>query len=488
LYERFDKLNANGCVGRDFMKEQWFSRARHALGHSLKLRLVVVFLLLAGAMAAVLVGSVQRAFSLSWRDAARPMLMDYVDRLSADISQDKSSPPSTEKALAITQRLPVTVRIAGPQVNWQSHPEQAGSGWRRDRTGTEEDWHRERWGGDKDWRSLVKRSTSDGHTIEFGLNADAFERRPRLMAYMLAALLIITLLAYLYVRRLLRPLDDIRAGAQRFGGGDFAQAIPVRRPTSPDELGQLAGTINTMGADIGKMLDAKRALLLAISHELRSPLTRARLNTELLPDTADVQPSRQALLRDLALMRDLVTDLLESERLASPHVALQREPTPLAELVSEVVDEVLAEVAHDTAASLPDPPRVTQTLAPNLPVLALDRTRMRLLLRNLLDNALRHNTAVDGSPLQAVELSVQRTPEGGVHITIRDFGPGVSESALPHLAEPFYRPDAARERSTGGVGLGLYLCKLVAQAHGGSLAVRNALPGLEVSVLLPGQV
>jgi signal transduction histidine kinase len=217
--------------------------------------------------------------------------------------------------------------------------------------------------------------------------------------------------------------------------------------------------------------------LLAISHELRSPLTRARLNTELLPETTDVQPQREALLRDLALMRDLVTDLLESERLASPHVALQREPTHLSELVSEVVNEVVA--------SLPQHPSVAQTLAADLPTLALDRTRMRLLLRNLLDNALRHNTAEDGSPLQAVVLNVQRSPDGGVQISVRDFGPGVSDAALPHLAEPFYRPDAARERATGGVGLGLYLCKLVAQAHGGSLALRNAQPGLQVSVLLP---
>jgi signal transduction histidine kinase len=68
---------------------------------------------------------------------------------------------------------------------------------------------------------------------------------------------------------------------------------------------------------------------------------------------------------------------------------------------------------------------------------------------------------------------------------VRDYGPGVHESALPHLAEAFYRPDAARERATGGVGLGVYLCKLVAQAHGGSLSLRNAQPGLEVCVLLP---
>jgi signal transduction histidine kinase len=72
-----------------------------------------------------------------------------------------------------------------------------------------------------------------------------------------------------------------------------------------------------------------------------------------------------------------------------------------------------------------------------------------------------------------------------VQITVRDHGLGVDPAALPHLAEPFYRPDAARERSTGGVGLGLYLCKLVVQAHSSTLAVRNALPGLEVSVVLP---
>jgi signal transduction histidine kinase len=71
-----------------------------------------------------------------------------------------------------------------------------------------------------------------------------------------------------------------------------------------------------------------------------------------------------------------------------------------------------------------------------------------------------------------------------IRITVRDHGPGVPDDQLPHLAQPFYRPDAARERATGGVGLGLYLCKLVAQAHGGSFTVRNALPGLEVAVTL----
>jgi signal transduction histidine kinase len=283
--------------------------------------------------------------------------------------------------------------------------------------------------------------------------------------------LLLTALGYWRVRRMLRPLDDIRDGARRFGAGDFAQAIPVPHAHRPDELGELAATINTMGADIHQMLDAKRALLLAISHELRSPLTRARLNTELLPETPDVAPGREALLRDLALMRDLVTDLLESERLANPHAALYREPLDMVALAREVVSSLHS--AHAPAAA------VTIDAPAELPAY-LDPTRVRLLLRNLLDNALRHSSQAAMPP----HITLQTT-EGGMRIVVRDFGPGVEPGQLPQLGQPFYRPDSARTREGGGVGLGLYLCRLVAQAHGGTWAVRNAHPGLEVEVVLP---
>ena len=117
---------------------------------------------------------------------------------------------------------------------------------------------------------------------------------------------------------------------------------------------------------------------------------------------------------------------------------------------------------------------------PNLPLLQLDRTRIRLLLRNLLDNALRHSAGAAQPPVLRVAREGDR-----VVLSVRDFGPGVDEAALPRLAEPFWRPDASRERATGGVGLGLYLCKLVALAHGGEFTLRNAQPGLEVKVVLP---
>ena len=397
-------------------------------------------------------GGMRLAFSGGWRDAARPLITDYMDRLVADLG----TPPDVGRAQALVARLPIAIRIAGPQVNWQSHPDRHGFEARA-----------------KDWLS---RSTTDGHRVSFGLGTVAWQGGPSEMQGIgwitLALLLALIAAAYAYVRHLLRPLDDIRAGAERFGRGVFDAPIPLRRR---DELGDLAQRINTMAHDIKGMLDAKRGLLLALSHELRSPLTRARLNAELLPTTAEgagaatggENRERAALLRDLGEMRDLISDLLESERLASPHAALQREPTDLAALVRE------------TVADLPTAAGVVLDLAPGLPLIALDRTRMRLLVRNLLDNALRYSVDAGQPPRIALY------PEaGGVMLEVRDFGPGVEAGQLARLTEPFYRTDSARQRATGGVGLGMYLCRLVAQAHGAQLDVRNAEPGLSVRLLL----
>lgn len=421
--------------------QRWLGRWRH----SLRLRLITVFLLLALAMAAVFLAGMQQAVSAGWREAARPLVTDYLDRLAAELG----SPPDTGRAQALVARLPVTVRIEGPQVNWQSNPQRAVFQPRLNR--------------DDDWLS---RTTADGHRIRFGLNA--LQDGPHGTGWLtLALLLLLIAVAYAYVRRLLRPLDDIRAGAERFGRGTFDAPIPLRRP---DELGDLAQRINTMAHDIEGMLDAKRGLLLALSHELRSPLTRARLNAELLPTTPEGtgagEHERTALLRDLGEMRDLISDLLESERLASPHAALHREPVDLAALVRE------------TVADMPAPAAITLALAPGLAPLALDRTRVRLLVRNLLDNALRYSAGAAEPPV----ISLAREA-GGVRLQVRDFGPGVDASQLARLTEPFYRTDSARQRATGGVGLGMYLCQLVARAHGAPLEVGNAGPGLRVAVL-----
>ena len=418
----------------------WRQRLRRSLG----LRVVLLFVALGAATSAVFVFGTQRALSGGWSAVVRPLVADYVDRLAAEIG----SPPDVARAQSLVQRLPLSVRIEGPAVQFDSQPQRRA-------------WHR--GPGEDDGRWLLQRTTADGHRITFGVGERGLASRPRTIGgFTLAALLGLLAIAYFSVRRLFRPLDDIRAGAQRFGRGEFDTPIPVRRH---DELGELAAQVNTMAADIRAMLDAKRGLLLAVSHELRSPLTRARRNAELVAEGVP----RDALLRDLGQMRDLINDLLESERLAGGHAALQRERCDMNALVRGVVDEDFAGAA------------LQLDLDPTLPPLQADATRLRLLLRNLIDNALCHGGR--GPPPRVTTMQL----DGALRLSVRDFGAGVAPAELSQLSEAFYRPDAARQRSTGGVGLGLHLCRMVAQAHGGTLHIANGAPGLEVELILPSQ-
>jgi signal transduction histidine kinase len=419
------------------------------------MRLMLLFVVLALAMSAAFLGGMQRALSGGWRDVVRPLVADYVDRLAAELG----TPPEVERAQSMVRALPLSIRIDGPAVRWDSHPQRR----RWHDHGNSDDSDRAGAQGAGWW--LLTRTTADGHRITFGLGDAGWSQQPRAIGWVtLGVLLSLTALAYGYVRHLLRPLRSIGQGAQRFGAGDFDAPIPIQRN---DELGDLAAQVNSMAASLRERLDAKRALLLAISHELRSPLTRARLNAELVEDTPATREPRDALLRDLALMGELISDLLESERLASGHSVLQREPTALNDLITELL-----------AQSFPG--QAIQTQFAELPALPLDQARLRLLLRNLIDNALRHNAA--GSP--PIVVTTHRDAQRVV-LRVRDFGPGVAEQHLARLAEAFYRPDAARQRSTGGVGLGLHLCRLVARAHGGELHFSNAAPGLMVEVTLP---
>lgn len=428
----------------------WHRRWRHSLGA----RLTLLFVLFALMMSVVFMAGMQAALRYGWQDYARPLVADYIDRLAAQIG----TPPDVDKARALTERLPLRIRIDGPIVNWSSHPDD-GRRYHRDDRPTDLRG--------SPWRP--SRMTSDGHRISFGFanlpRDDTPEDRSRLIGWgTLFALLLLTAFAYRIVRSLLRPLDDIRAGAIRFGEGDFSTPIEPRRR---DELGELALQINRMADGLQQRLDAKRELLLAISHELRSPLTRARLNAELVAEGS----ARDALLHDLAEMRDLITDLLESERLAGGgHAALNTEDSDLNALIVETIASQFVGKA------------VSVELDPTLPSQPLDRTRIRLLLRNLIDNALRHSQP-DEAPAAATVATTRRA--NMIVLRVRDHGPGVDKAQLPHLGEAFYRTDSARQRSTGGVGLGLYLCRLVAQAHGGELTARNAQPGLEIEVTLP---
>ena len=467
-----------------------WQRIRHSLGA----RLIALFIVLALAVAGTFVTGMQSVLRTGRNDFFRPLVNDYIDRLVADIG----TPPDVARAQAIAARLPLRIRIEGPAVNWSSAPGELHEMRHRPPPPPPHEANSSLW--------RPSRMLADGHRISIRFapmrhnesrddlrnenRDDSPDEHQRQVAFAtLGLLLLLTALAYALVRHWLRPLQAIRAGAIRYGSGDFSHPIAPSTTSAPsqqhDELGDLAQQIDRMAHSLQGMLDAKRALLLAISHELRSPLTRARLNAELVSESA----ARDNLLQDLAEMRDLITDLLESERLGAGHLgtahpsdhggghtALNRERVDLGALIQELLAGPFAGKAIRTA------------IEADLPLFSLDRSRIRLLLRNLIDNACRHSPG--GGPAPLVRIARRVMPGGAASgeqlvITVSDSGPGVTDEQLPHLAEAFYRPDSARQRSTGGVGLGLHLCRLVAEAHGGRLTLRNLRPGFEAEAMLP---
>jgi signal transduction histidine kinase len=214
-----------------------------------------------------------------------------------------------------------------------------------------------------------------------------------------------------------------------------------------------------MTARIREMLRSKEQLLLDVSHELRSPLTRAKLGLALIDDNENVRRVNE----DLKELEQMITELLEAARLESDFGVLRRELTDLAILAREV--------SHGRRVSVVTPGAVTINVDPD---------RISTVLRNLVDNALKYSA--EGTP---VDLRVMRADNGG-RIEVRDHGVGIPPGELAHVFEPFYRVDKSRTRKTGGFGLGLSLCKRIVEAHGGTISISSEPKvGTTVTVFLP---
>ena len=198
------------------------------------------------------------------------------------------------------------------------------------------------------------------------------------------------------------------------------------------------------------MLDAKRQLLLGISHELRSPLSRLRLSLEFI----DEGKQKEDLRIEIAEMEQIIATLLEAERLNTRHAVLNRSTVVIKDLADDLINTYFERDRERIEVSFED-----KSIKANV-----DDARLILLLKNLLSNALRYSDEEDGS----VKLKFAQD-DGELVIHIQDKGPGFLPEQAAKIGEPFYRGDPSRTRKTGGSGLGLYIAKLVAEAHGGSL-------------------
>jgi signal transduction histidine kinase len=262
----------------------------------------------------------------------------------------------------------------------------------------------------------------------------------------------------------LRPVASLRQGAEEITGARAARRLPV--PAADDEVRRLAVTLNGMLDRLERSSSRQRAFVSDAAHELRTPLASARTQLEVArkhPQTGHWPDTADAVLEDVDRMSRLVDDLLLLARLDEGG-APRLHPSP--------VD--LAELAGCVAARSPGPVRRT---GDSPVVVEGDGDALSRVIGNLVGNAVRHARS-------AVRVDVRR--DGDVaHVTVTDDGPGIAPADRERVFERFTRLDEARSRDAGGSGLGLPIVRELVRAHGGSVTLEDAEPGLRAVVCLP---
>jgi signal transduction histidine kinase len=389
------------------------------------------------------------------RDAIET-IPDYFTRNIESIIQDIGTPPNLANAMRLADELDWTIDIRNPIMQWSSDAQ--------NRLDVDEAVYSESLTTDAELRTIggediirVQRSGYDFFMYRRAQNANNL-----FIIYVGVAIAIgILFLNYLLVNRMLDPVRLLRRGAERIQNGDLGYRVKSNRQ---DELGELTESINHMADSLQSMLEAKRQLLMAISHELRTPITKAKLRMELMPDNEE----KNQLKEDIDEIDLLISDLLEAERLNNEHAVLVSESVKFAEFIQGVTEQF-----SDYEAGL------TLEMPEEDQEFTIDKLRVRLLITNLLNNAMRHG---EENPI-SVKVSFE---DGKGIVEVIDRGEGISEEHLSQISEPFYRADSSRQRNTGGFGLGLYLCRLISQAHGGEMIISSKIgDGTHITVNLP---
>ncbi len=274
--------------------------------------------------------------------------------------------------------------------------------------------------------------------------------------YLLLSLAIVVAVVMLVVRQATRPLQQLAQAADNLGQNLDA---PPLADAGSTEVRTAAQAFNRMRDKLRRLIDERSRALAAVSHDLRTPLTRLRLRSELIDDER-LRDQMAADIDSMAQMIDATLNYLRGLREKEPVRAID-------------IDALLASLAEDFAAL--GRPISVEGHAQG----AYDGhlSALRRAIQNLMDNAFKYGR----NP--RIVVSDDATV---LRISVEDDGPGIPPEALERVTEPYYRPDAARAADTGGVGLGLSIVKDVALLHGGELLLANRPQGgLAASLLLP---
>ncbi len=287
-----------------------------------------------------------------------------------------------------------------------------------------------------------------------------------------------TLLVWLLSRRTLAPLQNLGAAARRLGRGDLSQRAET---TGPTEIRELAYSFNVMAEGLEEAERQRRNLTADVAHELRTPLSNIQGYLEAIKDgLIDPTPETIETIHGQALhLSRLVEDLRVLAQVESGALQLQLSQVQIGELLQSSVEAVRPRA---------DTKRIDLSLDTqlSLPTVDMDSTRISQVIGNLLENAITH-TPEDGRVMVSARTIRQAQDEGqALEVTVADTGPGIAPEELTRIFDRFYRADPSRDRSTGGVGLGLTIARRLAEAHGGTIEVESELgQGSRFTMRLP---
>ena len=328
--------------------------------------------------------------------------------------------------------------------------------------------------GDSAFRVVaVTASTSTGkYTVYVGRSLEQVENSVKNLVILLAVgvppfLALLVAVTWGVTGRAFRPVERMRAEVETISSRDLHRRLP--QPAVRDEIGRLAETMNHMLERLELAASREQRFVADASHELRSPLAaiRAQLEVDLAyPDASDWRQSHREVLEEVGRLQSLVDDLLA---LARSESTVAGDRLLLVDLDDLIIDELQA-MRYTTGAAI-DTSEVSGGQVVG------EREQMRRMIRNLLDNAVRHARTM-------VKVTLSENHDT-VSLTISDDGSGIDPADYAAIFERFVRVDDARARVTGGTGLGLAIVKTIVEAHCGTVRVSDANPGARFVVTLP---
>jgi len=305
-----------------------------------------------------------------------------------------------------------------------------------------------------DVEAAVRRPTGDWVVVRSQPEAFPTDWERRGLIWLAAGFLLVAPAGYLFARRITAPLKKFSEAADRLGRDPKAPPLTL---SGPAEIGLAARAFNEMQARLRRYIDDRTAMVGAISHDLRTPLSRIRFKMERAPPAL-----RDSVLADVTQMEQMIGDVLAFIR--DEGRPRQRERLDLLSLVECVADDAAmlgGDVEIDEAQAL---------------TVEGDPVGLQRLFANLVDNAVKYGAGA--------RIAV-RQDGGNAVVSIADFGPGLAPNEMEKVFEPFYRADASRNLDKGGVGLGLPIARATARAHGGDVELSSKPGGTVATVSLP---